>query len=166
MGAVRIPREVFLSHATADRKTADFFVSIMRANGVPVWYSHANIVAAQQWHDEIGDALRRCDWFVLLVSRSSVRSRWVKRELLFALNDARYEGRIVPVLLHDCNVAQLSWTIESMQFIRHRGDLKATLRELFRSWGQGVTLPPEVKPKALTALTRRRRDRKTQKGRR
>jgi hypothetical protein len=39
---------------------------------------------AQQWHDEIGAALRRCDWFVLVLSPHTVESIWVKRELLFS----------------------------------------------------------------------------------
>jgi hypothetical protein len=156
MRAVRFPHEVFLSHATADRKTADLFAEVLRANGVPVWYSRTNIVAARQWHDEIGEALRRCDWFVVLVSRASVKSKWVKRELLFALNDSRYEGRIVPILLQRCDVAELSWTIESLQFIRHSRDFGATLTQLFRSWGQGVKLPPDLK-RGLAGKRRRRR---------
>jgi hypothetical protein len=41
----------------------------------------ANIRGAQQWHDEIGTALKRCDWFLLVLSPQSVRSMWVKHEL-------------------------------------------------------------------------------------
>lgn len=40
----------------------------MRAHGVPIWYSDAKIVGARMWHDEICAALRRCDWFVLVLS--------------------------------------------------------------------------------------------------
>lgn len=59
---------------------------VLKRHGVPVWYSRVNIRGAQQRHDEIGAALRRCDWFAVLLSPHSVRSMWVKRELLFALS--------------------------------------------------------------------------------
>jgi hypothetical protein len=146
MREVRIPTEVFLSHATPDRKVADFFASVLRANGIPVWYSRTNIVGAQQWHDEIGEALRRCDWFLVLVSRASVQSMWVKRELVFALNDSRYEERIIPVVLEKCDVAQLSWTLDGMQFVvQKRRDLPTTVRDVFRCWGQGAKFVTESK---------------------
>ena len=69
------------------------------------------------WHDEIGAALERWDWFVVVLSPASVKSRWVKQELLFALNDARYEDRIVPVIHRPCRYRDLSWTLPSFQMI-------------------------------------------------
>src|ERR1035437_5127578 len=92
-----LPREVFLSHSVKDRRFAERIANVLRCHGVPVWYSGTNIVGAKQWHDEIGKALARCDWFVIVLSPRSVKSPWVKRELLYALNDARYENRIVPI---------------------------------------------------------------------
>jgi hypothetical protein len=77
-----IPAEVFLSHSSADRLFADAVAAVMRRHGVPVWYSQTDILGAQQWHDEIGAALRRCDWFALVLSPHSVESMWVKRECL------------------------------------------------------------------------------------
>ena len=75
-----LPTEVFLSHSDQDRQFATDLAEMMRYHGIPVWYSRTNILGAQQWHDEIGAALRRCDWFVLALSPRSVESIWVKRE--------------------------------------------------------------------------------------
>jgi hypothetical protein len=69
---------------------------------IKYWYSPKHIVAAQQWHDEIGSALERCDWFLLVLSPAAVRSKWVGHEYFFALNDNRYAGKIVPVLFKKC----------------------------------------------------------------
>lgn len=41
--------------------------------------SKEHIGGAQEWHDEIGAALDRCDWFPVVLSPQSVASRWVKR---------------------------------------------------------------------------------------
>lgn len=68
------PQEIFLSHSSADRIIADSVVATLRNHGNPVWYSQTNILGAQQWHDEIGKALKRCDWFVVILSPDSVKS--------------------------------------------------------------------------------------------
>jgi len=63
-----LPQEIFLSHSDHDRQFAQDLVAVLRCHGLPVWYSRTNIRGAQQWHDEIGAALHRCDWFVLVLS--------------------------------------------------------------------------------------------------
>jgi len=68
-----------------DRQFVDRLVDVLRRHGTPVWYSETNIRGAQQWHDKIGAALRRCDWFVLVLSPDAAASKWVERELLYSL---------------------------------------------------------------------------------
>ncbi len=85
------PTEICLSHASKDHRFTIRLGTQLRVDGFRVWYSERHIVGAQQWHDEIGAALRRCDWFVIVLSPSAVRSKWVKHELLYALRSARYK---------------------------------------------------------------------------
>ncbi|MEN3334436.1 MAG: hypothetical protein V7641_3801 [Blastocatellia bacterium] len=101
------PSELFLSHSSADRQFADDMAEMIRRHGVPVWYSQTNILGAQQWHDEIGAALRRCDWFALILSPNSVESMWVKRELSYALRQNRFENKLIPMLYQACNYERL-----------------------------------------------------------
>jgi hypothetical protein len=92
-------------------------------------------VGAQQWHDEIGKALARCAWFVVLLTKDSVKSDWVKRELLYALQQKRYGKRIVPVLLEPCELEELSWTLASFQIVDFTQNASEAYRELLRVWG-------------------------------
>lgn len=105
---------------------------MLRRHGVPDWYSRANIVGARQWHDEIGAALNHCDWFVVLLSRRPVESVWVKRELVFALQQPRYENRITPVMIENCDDSRLSWTLSAFQRIDFRMDVNGGCREMLR----------------------------------
>jgi hypothetical protein len=134
----RLPREVFGSHATTDRQSASRIADVLANNNVPVWYSRTNLRGAQQWHDEIGAALKRCDWFVVLLSKSATESKWVKRELLFALRSARYENRILPVKIASCDPANLSWTLEDFQMVDFTGGFTKGCRSLLRTWGVGL----------------------------
>lgn len=131
------PTEVFLSHSSADREIADRLVQALRRHHVPVWYSPTEIVGAQQWHDEIGAALGRADWFVALLTRASVESMWVKRELLFALRQRRYDNHIVPVLVEPCDLARLSWVLPSLQIVDLQPGFDEGCRQLLRLWGIG-----------------------------
>jgi hypothetical protein len=134
---VPLPNEVFLSHSSLDQQFATELAGVLRRHGIPTWYSEINIVGAQQWHDEIGEALRRCDWLVVLLSPNSVESIWVKREVLFSLKDHRYDERIVPVLYQPCDYDQLSWTLSLLQIVDFTQGFENGWRQLLRVWGIG-----------------------------
>jgi predicted P-loop ATPase/GTPase len=127
------PKEIFLSHASNDRAKADAVAKVLRAHGLKVWYSKTHIAGAELWHDEIGKALKRCNWFVLLLSRKSVSSTWVKRELHNVLNQPRYEKHIIPVLLEKCDFEKLSWTLSDIQMISMHRFTKQTWTALLRA---------------------------------
>ncbi|MBV8781889.1 MAG: toll/interleukin-1 receptor domain-containing protein [Phycisphaerae bacterium] len=131
------PREAFISHASADRRFADRFSLMLGKHGVPFWYSRTNIQGAQQWHDEIGEALRRCDTFIVLLSPVSVKSKWVRHELMYALREAQFENRIVPLLIRKCDPSRLSWTLPGFQIVDFSRNFDSGCRELLRSWGLG-----------------------------
>lgn len=112
---------------------------MLRSYSVPVWYSETNIRGAQIWHDEIGVALKRCDWMVLILSPDAVSSKWVKRELVFSLQEDRLDGRIVPILYRCCEHEQLSWTLSQLRMIDFRFDYDKGCRELLKTWGLGFS---------------------------
>ncbi len=132
-----LPSEVFISHSSLDQPFAALLTELLQRHGVPFWLSRRNLIGAQQWHDEIGAALGRCDWFVVILSPNSVASKWVKRELLFALDDDRYDGKIIPLLYQPCEYRDLSWALSLLQMVDFTGDFDAGCRDLLRVWGIG-----------------------------
>lgn len=132
-----LPTELFLSHSSLDQEFVTPLGAVLRRHGVPVWYSPTNIIGAQQWHDEIGKALKRCDWFCVVLSPQAVASTWVKREVLYALDDRRYYNRIVPLLYQPCAHDELSWTFNTLQFVDCSQQLEDGYRDLLRVWGLG-----------------------------
>ena len=137
-----MPNEVFLSHSSQDRAFVQKLVRVLRRHRIPVWYSETDVVGAQQWHDEIGAALRRCDWLVLVLSPGAAESLWVKRELLYALQQDRFDGRIAPLLYKPCSYEGISWTLSQMQIINFTGDFDEGCRELLRIWAVGYAPSP------------------------
>ncbi|SRR6266568_5573945 len=129
-------REVFLSHASADLAKARRLRQFLVEHGVPVWFSPHHIRGAQEWQLEIGAALARCDWFVVLLTPHAVESMWVQRELGYALSEERYRNQILPLLFKKCNYAALSWTLPQLQMIDFTKSYARGCDELLRVWGK------------------------------
>jgi hypothetical protein len=144
-----LPQEVFLSHSSHDHVFVEALVKALQRHGVPAWYCTNNILGAQQWHDEIGTALRRCDWFVVVLSPAALASVWVKREVLFAMNDLRFEQRLLPILYQPCAPEQLSWALPLLQFVDFTGNFHEGCRRLLRVWGLGYQPANEPPPGEL-----------------
>ena len=130
------PTELFLSYSSLDSAFANSVIDVLHRQAIPVW-SQMNIVGGMQWHDEIGAALRRCDWFAVILSPNAADSMWVRRELRFALDERRLDNKILPVLYQACDLDQLSWTLSSAQMIDFTGDFHTACRALLRTWGLG-----------------------------
>jgi hypothetical protein len=128
------PREVFLSHASADRRFAERVISSLRRHKIKVWYSKTSLRGAQEWHDEIGKALARCDWLVVLLTPAATRSLWVKREVTHALMEKRYQRRIIPVLVRSCKHEKISWILKQLQMVDFRTDFEQGLIDLLAAW--------------------------------
>jgi len=90
----------------------------LQRHGIKVWYSERHIAGAQQWLDEIGRALKRCDWCIVLLTPAAVKSKWVKHEVSWAVRAKRYDGRILPVLVTKCKYDDLSWTLGTFQMLK------------------------------------------------
>ncbi len=129
------PNEVFLSHSSRDEEMAQRLAEVLHLHGVPTFFSPRNIAGADKWHDTIGAALERCDWFPVLLSPDAVNSMWVKRELNYALIEPRYDGRILPIHYKQCDFKTLSWVLSQFQFVDISGEFADGCRELLKVWG-------------------------------
>jgi hypothetical protein len=132
--AAGTPNEVFLSHSHHDKRLTVRIANELRRHGVAVWYSEKHVAGAQQWVDQIGLALKRCDWFAVVLTPEAVASMWVKREVTAALINKKYNDRIVPLFVKDCDYEPLGWPLTALQTISLR-PFERGMSELLRIWG-------------------------------
>jgi TIR domain len=128
------PGEIFLSYSSQNLAFAKRLARSLAERNIKSFLARHSIRGAQEWHDEIGAALRRCDWFLVILSPQSLRSRWVKRELIYALQARHYDGRIVPVRYKTCDFEELSWALPSLQSVDFRKSFDEGWRQLLRIW--------------------------------
>lgn len=72
-----------------------------------------------------------------MLSPDAIASMWVRREVAFAMNDPRYEDRIVPLNYLETDLEQLEW-LKLFQMIDFRADFADGCRGLLQTWGVGL----------------------------
>lgn len=123
---------VFLSHSSKDKEIAEKVARGIQALGKDVWYSDWSLNAGESIVEKVGYALKEKDTLVILLSKSSVVSSWVKRELNSSLM-AQLSGRnirIIPVLIESCDVPE---AIKDIVYIDMARDYKGGLIELLNT---------------------------------
>src|SRR5262245_56894585 len=88
--------DVFISYASEDRTRAKKLAEALEAKGFSVWWDR-NIIAGQTYDEVIEHELEIATSVVVLWSKHSVVSEWVKNEAQVAVE----RGRLVPALIDD-----------------------------------------------------------------
>lgn len=94
---------VFLSHAHDDKPFARYLAADLRAVGHSVWIDEAEIGIGDSLIDKIRAGLDQVDFVCAILSRTSIASAWVQKELEIASLREIDERRVVvlPLLLED-----------------------------------------------------------------
>lgn len=119
----------FISHFTQDEEFADQLYADLKQNGVGCWFAPHDIQGGKRIHEQIEDAIRDFDRFLLILSDASMCSPWVTTEIANALDKERQaQGRVLfPIRLISFERIQ-EWT----QFYADIGEDSArTIREYF-----------------------------------
>ncbi|KUN16972.1 hypothetical protein AQJ23_43195 [Streptomyces antibioticus] len=121
---------VFLSYSREDQQTAVRLAAELRRLGAEVWLDIDNLLPGDNWKSAVSDAIERSDYFVALLSASSVGKRgYVHKELREALDildetpdDQRF---VIPCRIDNCTIPRR---------LRDRNTL-----DLFPSWDSALS---------------------------
>lgn len=131
---VSIRREIFFSHSGENDAFAQALAARLRSADLKIWYFERHIRAAAEWNHEIGKALERCNWFLLLISPAALKSHWVYQEYTYAQSEKRFRGRIVPLIYQTAKLDARWWTLKNLQSIDCRGNLDTAVAQLTNLW--------------------------------
>ena len=88
----RPERQVYLAHATEDKAVAEQLARGLTARGIEVWYDSWEIRAGDSLRQKMDQGLEDCTHFVVLLTPTSIKKRWVNQEIDAGLMHA-VEGR-------------------------------------------------------------------------
>jgi hypothetical protein len=149
--------DVFLSYAREDRERAEILARAFEARGWTVWWDR-RIVAGQAFDVAIERELEAARSIVVLWSRLSTTSEWVKNEAAFASE----RGVLVPVLIDDVKLPLEFRRRQTVQLVDWHGDpsdqgFQALCDGIESTLGRGA----QPTPRSAHVPTSRRRSRKT-----
>jgi hypothetical protein len=76
---------IFVSYSRRDRDLVYTEVDRLERAGYRLWCDRWDIPTGQKWLDEINNAIRDCDCFLIFMSEEAATSRWVGHEIDQAL---------------------------------------------------------------------------------
>lgn len=125
-----IPR-VFISYASADMKWVNRFAKDLAHLGVETWLDRKDILPGDEIVTRIEQGIATCNIFCLVLSSSSVKRPWVRREYVTAMHAQLSGGsiRIIPLKIEDCELPPFLLDIKYADFItNYRDGLEAFCR--------------------------------------
>ncbi|HEY7833299.1 MAG TPA: SUMF1/EgtB/PvdO family nonheme iron enzyme [Ktedonobacterales bacterium] len=124
---------IFVSYSSQDRPSAQRLVTDLKAAGAEVWWDVSGIDEGD-FIAKINDALRHCQWFVLVLTPNAIASQWVNDEMNAALN-RRKQGFILgvlPLLAAQCLPGSIPPLWDALHRYDATSDYPAALASLLR----------------------------------
>ena len=109
--------DIFLSYASEDRDRASQLAAALEEQGWKVWWDRT-ILPGKTFDRVIENELNAATCVIVLWSKISVESRWVRAEAGDALN----KGRLIPVLLEETGIPLVFRQIQAASLIDWAGD--------------------------------------------
>jgi hypothetical protein len=156
-GVSAVPPEAPTAFFSYSREDSDFALRLaqdLKAAGASVWIDQLDIEPGQEWDSTIEAAVTRSPRMLLILSPSSVKSRNVRNEISFALDENK---TIIPVLYQDCTVPL---QLRRVQYIDLRADYSRGLNVLLRTLGVEQRGAAGAKPAIIEPAVQMDRDRK------
>ena len=100
------PKSVFLSHSSRDNAFCERLALDLVGYDVKVWYDEWEIKVGDSLREKIAAGIETQDQLAVVLSRASVQSDWVQKELNAALAKELEERQVVvlPLLIEDCDI--------------------------------------------------------------
>jgi hypothetical protein len=105
----KLKPSVFISHSSKDKAFVRKLVADLKSANLPLWFDEEQIGVGDSIVAKINDGLASSVYILVVLSRSSLASRWVQDELNYAKMRSLTDKSVVilPVILEDCEVPPL-----------------------------------------------------------
>jgi hypothetical protein len=98
---------VFISYSSRDRSSAFEIIRLLEQHDCDVWLDYFDIKPTEILNEELSDNLEQAEVVCILLSPTSVDSRWVIIEAELALKQRARGLRVLPLILRPCNILDL-----------------------------------------------------------
>ena len=112
-----MPKNVFISYSSLDRKHAFEVFRLLDKHGCNVWLDFFDIKPTEILEQELANNVAKADVVCILLSPTSAASKWVIHELELALQRRGDGLRLLPLILRPCKIPDLLDSIVGIDLI-------------------------------------------------
>jgi hypothetical protein len=109
--------DVFISYRKADRAKAQALANALKIENLDVWWDVA-LETGETFDEKIQAVLEQCKAVIVLWSKESVKSEWVRAESSIG----RQRGILVPVMIQDVNIPVPFNVLHTADLVGWHGD--------------------------------------------
>lgn len=135
---------IFVSYARSDKDFVDGLardIESAESGKFDVWTDRADISGGDDWNTAISRAIRRCSYFLLVLSPNSTKSMKVGQELSLA---DKHEKRIIPIMYQQCDIPEeLELFLARLQTIDFTEGYDEAMQRLQGALGQKRQAKPQ-----------------------
>lgn len=119
----------FISYSSQDRFVARRIAYDLQSRGIEVWMDEFEILPGDSIVEKIAEGIRTSEYLIVLISKNSVGSSWVRKEfeMAFERNREASERRLIPVRVDDTPVPPY---LAGVQYVDLRPDYSAAIERL------------------------------------
>jgi len=137
---------IFISYSRRDSQFVDTLRSRLESSGIPVWVDRADIQGGSKWRSEIVKAIEEADAFVIVLSRHSIQSDNVRKELDVAEG---FKARVIPLELEPVPIPpDFQYQLAGLQRIEFSRDFETGLAQLLDALRKSPRPTHEVRHQA------------------
>lgn len=129
---------LFISHNSKDKNFVRRLVQDLESRKLNVWFDERELKPGDSIVGGISEGLKDTDYLAIVLSKASIKSRWVNAELNAALMD-QLSGKgtvVLPIMIEDCEVPPL---LRDRLYADFRSDYNKGLQNLLRVLEQEST---------------------------
>lgn len=134
---------VFISHSSRepDFSITKSLAETLESIGVNVWWDKEGLEGGDYFPVEILEAIIRQHFFIFIISKESIKSKWCLRELIRA---TELEKDINPLLLEHVPKDKSPLELAGLQYVDISSGVQNSLPSILRALGIGETAVPNV----------------------
>jgi acetyl-CoA carboxylase beta subunit len=113
--------KAFISYCHTNKDFANRIAKDLDACNTDIWIDIQGLDIGDSLPDKIEKSIEKSDFLIIILSKDSVKSKWVNKEIEIAYHYQQKNGKLVilPLLIEDCDIPQ---QIENIVYADFRDD--------------------------------------------
>lgn len=136
--------KIFISYSYNDKSFVNWLVERLAREDISVWYDTNEINVGDSLTKKIEEGIKSSSFIIIVLSKSSVKSKWVNYEFNTALvYSAQRQGvKILPVLMEDTVIPSNLSSLRYADFTKNKDLALQELIRTIRQEDQRIIKPP------------------------